>query len=903
MSRFLFALFIIGLIGSACPAGATVFLDTAGFEDDVDLIVSPMGEFLVVPEESEFGDSARVTIFDLVSATGAPIGPTITFDVPGFENGVDLMTMHPTGAPSSVLLVPWETENGEQAGIVVLKVDDVTGMPFYRVDIDLGNLGFRDDVDGTWTDFPKSVAFFALESEDRSVRGVIAIDIWDGPPDFDFGGCSLISTNGRAGCGEAVEVDWLPGLAEGVDPLSFAAGTSARLVLPVSSGSESDLLLLDYDPNDCLGCGAYPEFLDYTSVKEVNAGGAQPTDFPGFERDVDLRLFPGGECGFIEGRILVPVEGAGDIADLYLLDEDGVADWVLSIDGGLEAGEDILGYEAGVDVVPMCLGGGVDPNRLGVPLENSDGSDADFWIVNLETGELMARVEEMRPAPIPGYEIGVDPVLWGGANWLVAVEGSDKVGGLLAVNPFGAVVSGESFADLGFTRSVDPIVVTLPGGREPLFVPVVNNGDGDFDILMYPAAPCLGGCATSLEELNDPIVTFSGFTWDVDLGTVENGAPGNSWLYLPEEDAVDHTARVRFEPFGDHVAIPLIVATPAAGALPATLYFFEASTGFLDTKFEDVLGLETGLDMASGRGPIIKPNPPASSIPAGQDADTDPTLVWMPEPAACVTLEDLDVGNLLCSITNQGIIGFSSGDQSRGAGFVFPADGGANHLYIGSLWAGTNAAYALNRDFDTDPVADWVAEGCMAPGGSGVADQEWMGATLDLGHPAPRGLKIVQHSFAWSSFPDNDYVILGYEAQNTGSTPIRGLRLGPYMDWDIGGSTGYNQNRGGFDAGRGLLYMWRQPGGDGTHVGIKALSPLPASQASFIHNPTYIYPQGYILDSDRFHFLSGDVPAYVVHSTPLPSDWSSVLSAGPFELAPGASVQVWFALLNSVLAI
>jgi hypothetical protein len=79
---------------------------------------------------------------------------------------------------------------------------------------------------------------------------------------------------------------------------------------------------------------------------------------------------------------------------------------------------------------------------------------------------------------------------------------------------------------------------------------------------------------------------------------------------------------------------------------------------------------------------------------------------------------------------------------------------------------------------------------------------------------------------------------------------------------------------------------------------MKILSPRPTLQASFVHNPTYIYPQGYILDTDRYHFLTGDAPAYVVHSTALASDWSAVMSAGPFNLAPGGSVQVWFALLG-----
>jgi FlgD Ig-like domain len=628
-NRILAISFLIVAV-TATAARSSTFVDMRGFEDDVDLVVSTGRQFLVVPEEGEDGSGARLTIIDLDPATGAFLGVAERIDVLGFENGVDPMVIRPVGSTFPVVVVPTESENGESAEILVLKVNS-SGTIVGEVTIVLGDLGFRDDVDGTWTGYigvDEAVAFFPLETEDGTERGLITIDVFIGAADPDFGSCSLLSTDGRGACvgGENIEVDWLPGLADGVDPVSYPTAASSRLILPVASAAGNDLLIVDYDPNDAIGPS--PLYLTYTSVKAANAAGLKPTPFPGFERDVDIRVFVDDCTG--EDQVLVPVEGPGDICDLYMINFDGTADWVLSLDGVPGGATIPAGYEAGVDLVPMCIAAGVNPRRVAVPLETADGSDADLWIVNLDDGDLIARAEDPTINPgltIPGFEIGVDPMLYASGQLLVPVEDPSGIGGVLVLNQDAVLLDADFYTTEGFVRSVDPIVAPLAGGNA-IYVPVSTPDGTNSDITLYSSPPALDG--VSVEALN-PGLTFGRFEWDVDLGMVNKADTGSAWLYLPEEDPTGFPARLRFELVpapGPHLA----VAAQAEGATPSTLHFFDAATGTLAEEFANVLGLETGLDMATSRGPARLANPPGPGVPPGQDADTDPTLAWAAGP-------------------------------------------------------------------------------------------------------------------------------------------------------------------------------------------------------------------------------------------------------------------------------
>ena len=265
--------------------------------------------------------------------------------------------------------------------------------------------------------------------------------------------------------------------------------------------------------------------------------------------------------------------------------------------------------------------------------------------------------------------------------------------------------------------------------------------------------------------------------------------------------------------------------------------------------------------------------------------------------APCVHLADHDPGNVRLSVTDQGTVGFLVDGEAPGSGFVSPLASGMNRLYIGGFMAATDTDYVLNRDYSRDPADDWQPAECLEVGPIGDWDQAWRSMYTDGGHPSPRGLQVVESSYAWDDAPNDDYVIFVCDVANTSGELITGLHLGSLMDWDLEPGDGYDSNSGATDADRDLIYMWRDGGGDGTYVGMKAFYPRNVAHPTFVHNPTYIYPQNYLLDSDRFHFLAGDDPEYVVTATPAPDDWSAVLGLGPLSISAGSTIRVGFALV------
>jgi hypothetical protein len=271
------------------------------------------------------------------------------------------------------------------------------------------------------------------------------------------------------------------------------------------------------------------------------------------------------------------------------------------------------------------------------------------------------------------------------------------------------------------------------------------------------------------------------------------------------------------------------------------------------------------------------------------------------EGAPCTHVADHDAGRVRLSVTDWGTCGFRDGTQEEGSGFVYPKDAGPNRLYVGGLWAATDTSYVLNRDFDADPEKDFETEQCLVLGqqlDSIAADQSGLAVFDDSGHPRSRGLRITQRSYAWADSVNDDYVVLVYDIRNETGDAIPALWVGLYMDWDLDPDIPTNFNEGRADSSRSLVYMWRTEAGDGARVGVKSLSHHWNLNMSLVNNPTYVWPEAYLKDEDRFRFLTGDDPAYVVHDTPAVDDWSAIAAVGPLGLDAGESVRVGFAVVG-----
>ena len=184
-----------------------------------------------------------------------------------------------------------------------------------------------------------------------------------------------------------------------------------------------------------------------------------------------------------------------------------------------------------------------------------------------------------------------------------------------------------------------------------------------------------------------------------------------------------------------------------------------------------------------------------------------------------------------------------------------------------------------------------------------ISDQDYLAEYDDSGHSFPKGLHVMQDSYAWGPILVGGYdncVITRNTFVNVGTATIPILHVGQFMDWDIP-STGGGNNWGATDPALRMTYMWRDAGYPYVGVSLLDVEPgpdPPPANLTLIHNPTYVYPLQYIHDTDRYLFLSAGDPDHVVPVATEAADWSGLVATGPFELAPGGAVAVTFAIVG-----
>lgn len=451
---------------------AATFYTMEGFDDDVDLVIAPSREFMIVPTEREDGGTPRLKFFDLNPLTGQVIALRFQALVLGWENGVDPIIVRPGGfGGPEIVIAPTETEDGSHAQVLVMEIDPngnlVAGHGF---GIDLGDLGFEDDVDAAVLTYPalQHGVLMPLEKEDESAAGILAIAL----DDTDLGRCAVVASDVRdTPCENDYHEPSVLGFVDGVDGLAYMLEASGRFAIPIQRGNDpntADLGFFDFEfQND-----APPAFDGAQSVEAINAANPRTLPFPGFERDVDIAMV-NGCLGLApdDYRLLVPVEDkAADTGDLYLVNGiSGLAEWRYGYDNGVSA-PGILGFEEAVDLLPWCDAGTGTTDFVVIATENGKGADADLLLVKLATGLYSSSLEARNGGVrVIGYEKGVEPMLWDDGVLLVPVDDEHGHANLLALNTTSLItgsaenpMTNPSAVIFGFERGVDPLV--MPSG-------------------------------------------------------------------------------------------------------------------------------------------------------------------------------------------------------------------------------------------------------------------------------------------------------------------------------------------------------------------------------------------------------------------------------------------------------
>ena len=273
------------------------------------------------------------------------------------------------------------------------------------------------------------------------------------------------------------------------------------------------------------------------------------------------------------------------------------------------------------------------------------------------------------------------------------------------------------------------------------------------------------------------------------------------------------------------------------------------------------------------------------------------TLAW-PQGRPYVTV---DTGNMSLSIPNNGGIGFTDPDTGQGGGLQYPKYT-PSVLYCGGFLVCDRSGHVHDRYYGcpaTNLHRDWVVRDTfidVIPPLFG-AHELYRASMVDTPRPTPAVGYLVTHWWGGRAAPlteFDDFVIGRYDVKNRSDSLFDSVYVGVMCDFDLG--TAPTNNWGRCDAARRLEWMSPTQTNFNTCIGIKLLEPTSAANLSLIDHALYVYPDSGMSESTKIRFLRGSIR---LPNSTRAYDYSIVVSAGPFRLAPGEWVRVSFGFIGA----
>jgi hypothetical protein len=294
---------------------------------------------------------------------------------------------------------------------------------------------------------------------------------------------------------------------------------------------------------------------------------------------------------------------------------------------------------------------------------------------------------------------------------------------------------------------------------------------------------------------------------------------------------------------------------------------------------------------------------PGTSVSCTVRFHADPGLSWARPftirvglPAAPGTvLADHDTGYCRLTVSAFGALGYDEPAKDLGSGFKYPKTANSG-LYYGGMVAGNSEGYIVDHYYGvpaSEIQTDWVVEESLRFYPPLRGDEMLRGSYTDAGHSSPQGLRCTQTSYMNASPGYDDFVVLVYDLENTGSSAMNGMYSGIFCDFDIG-SMSTNVCRTISD--RRVTFM-RQASTANPCLGIKLLYPPVAANLSAIDHDVFVYADSAMTDGMKLRFLDG---TYSFPSSNRSYDWSAMVSAGPFDIPAGMQQRVAFALVGAI---
>ena len=249
---------------------------------------------------------------------------------------------------------------------------------------------------------------------------------------------------------------------------------------------------------------------------------------------------------------------------------------------------------------------------------------------------------------------------------------------------------------------------------------------------------------------------------------------------------------------------------------------------------------------------------------------------------------DHSTGTLTASVMDDGAFGINDlttdipGHVGNGVVFM----GNINASYSGGLIMG-NSSTKCSGHLGSFSITFEMLTSIPFSGFTSNSDfnQIAMCTFSDSAAPIVNQLGLSIHQTSYSNTGDN-FVILDFTITNNTASPVNGVYIGQFQDWDIGVTT-YDQNRGGYDLSRNLAYQYLNGGNpDPSYYGVVALNGLSGARVT-----TFWTPNQLIARDSVYEWMS----SFLIDSIKVDGDYRSTIGSGPYNLSPGESIRIGFA--------
>lgn len=254
----------------------------------------------------------------------------------------------------------------------------------------------------------------------------------------------------------------------------------------------------------------------------------------------------------------------------------------------------------------------------------------------------------------------------------------------------------------------------------------------------------------------------------------------------------------------------------------------------------------------------------------------------------------LDVleNQLHTSVNGVGSIGFNDFNTNRqGMGVRYASS--SNALYESGFLIGNSPARVSDRIRNTNFQDQDFAVVEKIGIEKGPADLTIAATFDDRNAPSPLGVQVKQYTYAYRSLADKNFVLFEYQVLNQGNASLNGVYAGIFADWDMV-SGNQNLNVSDYSEANKMAYAYDLGNASNNYYGYSLLTDEPFhAYANLAAGPFSYSTQA------KFEALSSPVSPVLSRAgfAQNGADIMNFVSGGPFNLAPGETRRIAFAMV------